>query len=507
MFRQIPRRAMRLLLAITYLRVALVTALPIEGSGSDLSPGSLDSESRIEILDITVVYYNPHYKLDPKNTGKSRFLRLSDIKEIRLAEIKAMEKSEGRGKEEKVEDKENKRGIKRTKQIQRTNYAEVTPGLCLGFKTCYVYQKDSNGDPKIGLFLPYTRDGKGESSSPSNEKSSHRFNTAYHKSMLASLLLGSQSGISKEELFDTFSTIKNLQSALNKHNIHVTISDGKSLLFAMLQFMDRMKVLRGYYDKDQTLEQNMRFSGKPSWATLRFFPQPKSDILQTAPNSLCFDFWGMCLIRTVTGSTAQIRVEEYGMKTVRGKEVPEDNTYLILNLQLDDLYVEYRTDYLKDMSSMDTLRTELTSIKLLQESSELTIVNDDSLIRAILIHLQKNHWLSLTDEELKINLAKPLENLIYRGRDNSEASLGPSASSLTYKGPSSPVSSLDMTAPGQSGPSEPRPLPDTKKLKSNVGMVSMSSHQPDTELAASHESGSPQSSKRPSGHWFDTVLN
>ncbi|KAJ3756381.1 hypothetical protein EV360DRAFT_72048 [Lentinula raphanica] len=433
MFRQIPLRAMRLLLAITYLRVALVTALPIEGSGSDLSPRSPDSESRPEILDITVVYCNPHYEPDPPKNGQGRFLKLINVKEIRLAEIKAREKSEGRGKEEKVEGEKSERGMKKLKERQRTNYADVSPALCLGMKACYFYQKDSNGDPKIGNLAPYIHKAR---FSLSNEKPSFQISYLYHKSMLVSLILnGPQSEISKEDLFDTFSTFEKLQSALNKQKIHVTISDDNSLLSAMLQFMDRMKVLRGYYDKDQTLEQNMASKGKPVWATLKFLSP--SNNLQTSPD----------------------------------------------------------------------IRSQLTSIELLQDSRELKIVDDDSLIRAILIHLQKNHWLSLTDEELKINLAKPLENLIYRGRDNSQANLGPSASSLTSKRPSSPVSSLDMTAPGQSGPSESRPLPDPKKLKSDVGMVS--SHQPDTGLAASHESGPPRSSqsKRPSGHWFDTVLD
>ncbi|KAJ3771637.1 hypothetical protein FB446DRAFT_704506 [Lentinula raphanica] len=325
MFRQIPLRAMRLLLAITYLRVALVTALPIEGSGSDLSPRSPDSESRPEILDITVVYCNPHYEPDPQKNGQGRFLKLINVKEIRLAEIKAREKSEGRGKEEKVEGEKSERGMKKLKERQSTNYADVSPALCLGMKACYFYQKDSNGDPKIGNLAPYIHKAR---FSLSNEKPSFQISYLYHKSMLVSLILnGSQSEISKEDLFDTFSTFEKLQSALNKQKIHFTISDDKSLLSAMLQFMDRMKVLRGYYDKDQTLEQNMASKGKPVWTTLKFLSP--SNNLQTSPDirSLCFDFWGMCLVGTVTNPNVQENFTGYKFK---------------LNLRLDNLYVEYR---------------------------------------------------------------------------------------------------------------------------------------------------------------------
>ncbi|KAJ3711905.1 hypothetical protein C8R42DRAFT_728231 [Lentinula raphanica] len=215
MFHRILSRPMWLQLAIAYLRVALVTALPVP-TGSDLSQ---PSPSEPKGLSITLGYYD--FIVD-------HFLKLGDVEELRLAEMKAREENEGRGKEENAEEKMEVKKPERTRRLkttQRTNYAVLTPVLCFGIEACFAYQKDLNGGPGIKKDLRLNLSTK-----------------KYHKRMLASLVPDApQFEISKEALFDTFSTHEKLQFALTEHRIDIMISEGKSLCSAMLQFMEKMK--------------------------------------------------------------------------------------------------------------------------------------------------------------------------------------------------------------------------------------------------------------------------
>ncbi|KAJ3761099.1 hypothetical protein EV360DRAFT_80558 [Lentinula raphanica] len=379
-----------------------------------------------------------------------------------------------------MEGKKQEKRTRRLKATQRTNYAALTPVLCFGIEACFAYQKDSNEGPGIEKdLLPNI----------ATETSTIGY---YHKLMLASLVPDApQSAISKEALFDTFSTLEKLQSALTEHRIDIIISDGKSLCSAMLQFMEKMKAMRGYYDKHQTLEQNMASNGQPSWATLRFvvFERKQSNTgnLIWEPTrrandkdttlSLCFDFW-------------------------EKEPVTKHALYRKLNLRLDVLYVKFRTDHFEKKESMNALWEELTSIKLLEESTRVTIVDDKSLIRAILTHLQKGHWLSLMEEELEINLRKPLLDLLYNERHSgSDADL--SASSSTPKRPL-PMSSLNTGAPGQNGPSQSHLYPDRpskmskRKLERSLLrlLINQTLDSLDSQLPASQNHLVPQRSPR-----------
>ncbi|KAJ3761103.1 hypothetical protein EV360DRAFT_80562 [Lentinula raphanica] len=503
-----------LLLAIVSLHG--VTLVHVNALPMPLSTGSeAQVQASTEVLPIAVGYYD---------STLGRFLAIDEVNELKWAEMQEREGNGGktgevgRGEEPKEEGKQTKKKPGPIRDVLKTTYAAVSPGLCFGLEVCFVYQKDSQGLPTIESDLSIHK----ATVKPSKIGSpSHKSRARYHRPMQVSLVANSDSDTvvsqsvsqtknsnkhtqttqakkTKKALFETFFSLSNLQSALNTHHIHLThpISSSDSLCSAMLQLMQAMNVLRGNYDKDQTLEQNMMSVWKPFWASLRFgffgptvpsgilewqryrvkgtVVQPRfvnrDDIRQTesetaetehaeiedsetvetkdSPDTmhLCFDAWGTCFILISNEKAEPAILERNLIKRIdRGRITPKLEYHPRVNLRLEEWHVaswarehhdtklemnlmeegsmpvvpvdeldeKGSATYPKAPVAMDALRKELSNIKLLEKSSGLDISDDNLLIHAILTHLRKTCWLSLTDKELKKNLEKPLLDLIY----------------------------------------------------------------------------------------------
>ncbi|KAJ3718276.1 hypothetical protein C8R42DRAFT_777768 [Lentinula raphanica] len=448
---------------------------PVESSGPVIQA---QAQASTEVLPITFAYYD---------SNLDRSLAKEEVNELRWAEMQERERKDGetgevgREEEPKEEGEQTKEKQGKIRGVLKTTYAAVSPGLCFGVEVCFVYQRNSQGLPTIKTDLRV-------------RKRSHWYDSKYQRPLQVSLVLGSDSNAvvsqpvsrsknsnkptqttharnTKEALFKTFSSLPDLRSALNTHHIDLTdpISSGESFCSAMLQLMQAMDVLRGIYNKDQTLEQNMMSKWRPFWASLRFgfigptvpdesmiwqrykvrgkVVQPRfvnwKDIKQTqleaaetehaeidthSPDTmhLCFEAWRTCFV-LISTETAELAILERKL--------------VMVNLRLDEWHVEswkrehpdakLETNTMEEGSmaavpvdkpeeerrmapvAMDGLRKELSNIKLLEKSSGVDISNPESLIHAILKHLQKTCWLSLTKEELEKNLEKPLLDLVY----------------------------------------------------------------------------------------------
>ncbi|KAJ3842971.1 hypothetical protein F5878DRAFT_606294 [Lentinula raphanica] len=483
---------------------------PVESSGPVTQA---QAQASTEVLPITFAYYD---------SNLDRSLTKEEVNELRWAEMQERERKDGetgevgREEEPKEEGEQTKEKQGKIRGVLKTTYAAVSPGLCFGVEICFVYQRNSQGLPTIKTDVRV-------------RKISHRHDSKYQRPLQVSLVLGSDSNAvvsqpvsrsknsnkptqttharnTKEALFETFSSLTDLRSALNTHHITDPISSGESFCSAMLQLMQAMDVLRGIYNKDQTLEQNMMSKWRPFWASLRFgfmgptvpdeslvwqrykvkgkVVQPRfvnwKDIKQTqleaaeteraeiedfqetveikgsnsgsAPSDthspdtmhLCFEAWRTCFV-LISTETAELAILERKLVMPRTKRLtnnlPDLEYHPRVNLRLDEWHVEswkrehpdakLETNTMEEGSmaavpvdkpeeerrmapvAMDGLRKELSNIKLLEKSSGIDISNAELLIHAILKHLQKTCWLSLTKEELEKNLKKPLLDLVY----------------------------------------------------------------------------------------------
>ncbi|KAJ3829607.1 hypothetical protein F5880DRAFT_1502239 [Lentinula raphanica] len=338
---------------------------------------------------------------------------------LRSRQGKKASREEARENESREEGKDKLRnGLqKRTK----STYAEVTSGLCVGLENCWVYQKKPNGEAGIQTsnIHPQTR----------TEKSELQHDSHYHKQIKVSI--SNTFHESREDLFNHFSTLENLHSALSSHHISdVVISDGESMSSAMLRLMQAMKMITGY-NEAQTLEQNIVLSGRPLVATLRF------GYLGISRNPPTIDVvWRRFDTRSADGNTVQTEESEiqasdeailqmdgseegieaaakpdvspkemreldersialchgYAVaaidpvmraKTVVGRpDSPNSRFHPMLNLRLDDVHVGLQSkEYTKQF------REELKDITKLEKSTRITITNETLLIHAILTRL------------------------------------------------------------------------------------------------------------------------
>ncbi|KAJ3966729.1 hypothetical protein EV361DRAFT_548373 [Lentinula raphanica] len=400
------------------------------------------SESQASNVNIPILY--GYYSFDDK-----AFIKLNEFRELRKAALQAGKESlkggeEARENESREEGKDKLRsGLqKRTK----STYAEVTSGLCVGLENCWVHQKKPNGEAGIQTsnIHPQTR----------IEKSELQHDGHYYKHIKVSI--SNTFHESREDLFNHFSTLENLHSALSSHHISdVVISDGESMSSAMLRLMQAMKMITGY-NEAQTLKQNIVLSGRPLEATLRFgylgisrnpptidvvwrrFDTRSADgttvqteeseiqasdeaILQmdgseegieaaakpdVSPKemreldersiALCIDFWSTCFAFVVTGHGYAVAAIDPVMraKIVVGRpDFPNSRFHPMLNLRLDDVHVGLQSkEYTKEC------REELKDITKLEKSTRITITNETLLIHAILTRLTNVNWLPLKPE-------------------------------------------------------------------------------------------------------------
>ncbi|KAJ3769661.1 hypothetical protein FB446DRAFT_811202 [Lentinula raphanica] len=488
-----------LLLAIVSLHG--VTLVHVNALPMPLSTGS-EAQASTEVLPITVGYYD---------STLGRFLAIDEVNELKWAEMQEREgnggktSEVGRGEEPKEARKQTKKKPGPIRDVLKTTYAAVSPSLCFGLEVCFVYQKDSQGLPTIKSDLSIH---KATVKASKIGSPSHKSRARYHRPMQVSLVANSDSDTvvsqsvsqtknsnkhtqttqakkAKKALFETFSSLSNLQSALNTHHIHLThpISSGDSLCSAMLQLMQAMNVLRGNYDKDQTLEQNMTSVWKPFWASLRFGffgPTVPSGILKWQRyrvKGTVVQPRGRITPKLEYHPRVNLRLEEWHVASwarehhdakLEMNSMEEGSMPVV---PVDEVDEKGSATYPKAPVAMDALRKELRDIKLLEESSGLIISNEDLLIHAILIHLQKTCWLSLTEEELKKNLEKPLLDLIYVEPidDNSAPSSNPSR-----KRPG-PLERAGHNGAHNSDTSLSRPSPSKKTKLTTTESISMPS--------------------------------
>ncbi|KAJ3974405.1 hypothetical protein EV361DRAFT_894863 [Lentinula raphanica] len=447
---------------------------PVESSGPVTQA---QAQASTEVLPITFAYYD---------SNLDRSLTKEEVNELRWAEMQERERKDGetgevgREEEPKEEGEQTKEKQGKIRGVLKTTYAAVSPGLCFGVEICFVYQRNSQGLPTIKTDVRV-------------RKISHRHDSKYQRPLQVSLVLGSDSNAvvsqpvsrsknsnkptqttharnTKEALFETFSSLTDLRSALNTHHITDPISSGESFCSAMLQLMQAMDVLRGIYNKDQTLEQNMMSKWRPFWASLRFgfmgptvpdeslvwqrykvkgkVVQPRfvnwKDIKQTqleaaeteraeiedfqetveikgsnsgsAPSDthspdtmhLCFEAWRTCFV-LISTETAELAILEYHPR---------------VNLRLDEWHVESwkreHPDAKLETNTMEEGSMAAVPVDKPEEERRMAPVAMDGLRKELsnIKLLEKSSGIDISNAELLIHailkhLKKPLLDLVY----------------------------------------------------------------------------------------------
>ncbi|KAJ3976094.1 hypothetical protein EV361DRAFT_368805 [Lentinula raphanica] len=491
-------RPIWLILAMVYLCVALIDAFPLPTPSSVSPPPGPSKPPAMEVdIPITLGYYSFPSK---------SFIKWREFKNLRKAVLEAEEKRTkgAQGREE---------GLHSDPQ-QVLLQSEVTLSLCIGFEDCWVYQQNLDGASRTKILKTSPQLNREKVTSEQlNEEP--KFERGTHRKMKASISDVSGFLNWKESLFKTFSTPASLRSALEFYGIRADISDEGSFYSAMLQLMKHREMIRDY-DEDQTLEQNLIHWKKPSWATLRVgflnvsrlprtidmvwqkngnfvrtekseTQEPGEDVmtaedlkyasmtdkdivaaveeaarLKVSPEelpeldrmsvSLCLDFFTMCFVLAATGNENQYVViaKKAMLWSWKGQTRFHRQYYSRLNIRLDEEYVAVKN---QTKGYSVEIMEDLKNIEKLEESSHLKITNEESLIHALLIYLQKVGWLPLTLEQLKRNLDKPLQNLLDDKENSDEYTNSPATANKR------PISSLD--------PSHPSAPQSSKKMKQN----------------------------------------
>ncbi|KAJ3829596.1 hypothetical protein F5880DRAFT_314890 [Lentinula raphanica] len=463
-------RPIWLLLAMSYLPIAFVDALPLPAR-SDV-PGALTGAK----IPITLAYYSSFHS----NTLKER-----QVKEYRKVTLQAEMEESG-----EIPKEEGKTIGSEEVQKAKTIYAGVTPGLCIGSEKCWFYQTDPERAKRIKTdILPQTRTSR---KSQLNTDSSE-VDTDYHKPLLVSISdVTKFLNFDKDALSKIFSTFADLESALTQRNIKVDIYDGRSLISAMLLLMKSMGILEGY-DEYQTLEQNTKSDGTPSWGTLRFgqrgfrkgklknlpeiwtlYESDKDDL-----DSLCLELWNTCLVFEGTEVFEKECDSRVHHRRPDEKEFRTDK-HPRLNIRLDDLYIDLkRTHDPRASEYFNQIKEDLKNVKRLSQLTGVKIEDKSSYMRACFWRLKQVKMLRLTDQELKQNLDKPHRDLIYRDlsrnpRGAKKPALpleeGGSSSDYSDKRQKLDTSTTSISSPGPSnqdsldadhsnkGPIEPHPM-------------------------------------------------